>query len=372
MLRVRAMWSGGCLSVAASGAAGQLVQSIQFIGQDSIASGAQHAGTTVGGLSGLVYDAGAARYLALSDDASQVNPARWYTLSVALAGAQLLPGGVTVTGVTTLRQPGGQPFAPLSLDPEGIALTPSGDVWISSEGQVNAAPQIAPFVHRFSAAGAQVQALPVPGKFLPTTGSFGVRYNLALEPLTLAPGGAVLFTATENALKQDGPATAPGVQSPSRILRYDLATGQPGAEYVYVNDGIAGNGLVDLIALSTSRFLAMERGSLAGGNTIRLYEVALAGATDVSAFATLPGAYTPAQKTLVLDLTTLGIPLGNVEGMAFGPWLPDGRRSLVLVSDNNFSAGVPTRVFAFAVVVPAAPGATGLPGIGASPSARRR
>jgi len=45
----------------------------------------------------------------------------------------------------------------------------------------------------------------------------------------------------------------------------------------------------------------------------------------------------------------LGIPLDNIEGMTFGPDLPDGRRSLVLVSDNNFSAAGFTQFLVFAV-----------------------
>jgi hypothetical protein len=33
----------------------------------------------------------------------------------------------------------------------------------------------------------------------------------------------------------------------------------------------------------------------------------------------------------------LGIPIDNIEGMTFGPTLDDGRRTLVIVSDDNFS-----------------------------------
>jgi hypothetical protein len=54
-------------------------------------------------------------------------------------------------------------------------------------------------------------------------------------------------------------------------------------------------------------------------------------------------------KTLLLDLRTLGIPLDNVEGMVIGPTLPDGRRSLVLVSDNNFAGTQFTQFLLFAL-----------------------
>jgi len=55
------------------------------------------------------------------------------------------------------------------------------------------------------------------------------------------------------------------------------------------------------------------------------------------------------KKTLLLDLDALGLPLDNIEGMAFGPDLPDGRRSLLLVSDNNFSPAAFTQFLLFAV-----------------------
>jgi hypothetical protein len=45
----------------------------------------------------------------------------------------------------------------------------------------------------------------------------------------------------------------------------------------------------------------------------------------------------PIQKRLLLDLNELGIPLDNFEGISFGPQLPDGSKSLILVSDDNFS-----------------------------------
>ena len=100
----------------------------------------------------------------------------------------------------------------------------------------------------------------------------------------------------------------------------------------------------------------MERSFSVGvhgtGNEIKLYEVALPGATDVDGVASLApvlGSIRPAQKTLLFDLGTLGIPLDNVEGMTFGPDLPDGRRSLIMVSDNNFAGTQFTQFLLFAV-----------------------
>ena len=54
-------------------------------------------------------------------------------------------------------------------------------------------------------------------------------------------------------------------------------------------------------------------------------------------------------KTLLADLTTTpGLsPLDNTEGITLGPMLPDGRQSVVLVSDDNFSSTQITQFLAF-------------------------
>jgi 3-phytase len=116
------------------------------------------------------------------------------------------------------------------------------------------------------------------------------------------------------------------------------------------------SGLVELLPFNDEFMLSMERSFSVGapgtGNTIKLYSVAFPGADDVNGFdsiAGLLGTLRPARKTLLLDLRTLGIPLDNVEGMTIGPNLPDGRRSLVLVSDNNFAASQFTQFLLFAL-----------------------
>jgi glycerophosphoryl diester phosphodiesterase len=153
-------------------------------------------------------------------------------------------------------------------------------------------------------------------------------------------------------------------------LQYDLANGQPIAQFLYNTDPIAlpptipslfdVNGLVDLLALDNSgkRFLSLERSfSITTGTpgntgyTVKIYEVSLEGATDISAFPSINGVsgIVAAQKTLLFDLTLLNIPIDNVEGITFGPYLPNGKRSIILVSDNNFTQFQFTQFLAFSV-----------------------
>ncbi|MEH1768428.1 MAG: phytase [Nostoc sp.] len=344
--------------------------------------------TPVGGLSGVTYDAVNNRYYSISDDRSQVAPARFYTFTTN-------DSGVTFTNVTPLKDNNGNFFALNSLDPEGIALTDNGTVFISSEGEVNpsAGRVTNPFIKEFSlATGQEVRSLLVPSKFLPVvqdtngdgivdagdTQTSGVYNNLAFESLTITPDQKTLFTATENALTQDGLIASLTSGSPSRILQYNLVTGQPEKEYLYITDALAqppvgiaeppnpstgssNNGLADLLAIDNrGTFLALERSFAVGaGDTIKIYEVSLQGATDISSYDSLNNlsaeqlaAIKPAQKRLLLNLTDLNLPtdanhptgIDNIEGITFGPKLADGRQSIVLVSDNNFGSTQYTQI----------------------------
>jgi 3-phytase len=336
--------------------------SLQFLGQAIVPTGTTFAGTTIGGLSSITYDADRSVYYVLSDDQSQINPARFYTVSVHV-GPGFDASDVHFDAVTTLQQPGGGPYPTGGLDPEGLALTKDRELILTSEGNTNTL--LAPFVRRYDLVGDYLADLPVPGYYLPTADhSSGIRFNLAFESAGVSPNGRFVFTATENALFQDGPAATVANGSPSRILRYNLQTRSLDREYLYETDPIfeppapptqfAVNGIVELLPFNNEHMLSMERSFSVGapgtGNEIKLYSVALPGATNVLGEPSLAGLdVRPAQKTLLFDLGSLGIPLDNVEGMTLGPKLPDGRHSLVLVSDNNFAATQFTQFLLFAL-----------------------
>ena len=368
----------------------------EFLGQTIIKTGFVPTGAAgtingtavpLGGLSGLQYDAAKNQYYAISDDRSEFAPARFYTFTGD--PTKLSTNGVTFTNVTPLKDINGNFFAKFSLDPEDILLTNNGRLFISSEGEVRpdlgASRVTDPFIKEFNlTTGQEVGSLLIPEKFLPkfqdTNGSgvvdagdtqlSGIRNNLAFESLTITPDQKLIFTATENALIQDGPITSPTSTSPARIIQYSLFAGQPEKEYLYeiekvaIAPPVAGsfstNGLVDLLAIDNrGTLLAVERSFTTGapgtGNTIKIYEISTQGATDISAIQSLNSlsasdraAIQPVQKRLVLNLDDLKLSTGldNIEGIEFGPTLPDGSRSIVLVSDNNFSATQFTQILA--------------------------
>lgn len=362
-LTIVALAAAGAAAASAGGQ--QTVASLEFRGTVSLPTGLEFAGTEVGGLSGITRDASRGVYYAISDDRSQINPTRYYTLAIDLADGWLDEGDITFVDVTFLRDRAGSIFPPLATDPEGIFLTRPGQLYISSEGDALATPPIDPFVNRFNLVGAENRALPVPDKFLPdAAGTRGVRLNLAFESLTATPDRRHLYTATEAALSQDGPAADIGQASLARILEYDLGGKRPGREFVYVVDPVAEapdppnafrvNGLVELLGLDDAgTFLAMERSfSVGKGNTVVLYEITTEWATDVSGLDTLlpggsPASFVPVGKSFLLDFADLGLVPDNLEGLAFGPPMADGRLPLIVVSDNNFN---PFQVTQFVVL----------------------
>ncbi|MFN2115952.1 MAG: phytase [Anaerolineae bacterium] len=343
------------------------VVGVELIGAVTFDTGHTFEDTEFGGLSAITWDAEDTFYV-LSDDRSQRDPARFYTVRIDLGDGSLDDGDVVIEAVTMLRDVDGEPFAASAVDPEGIAMSRQGTLFISSEG--DAGRQLAPWVRELRLDGTHVRELPLPEHYAPNeSGTRGVRPNLAFEPLTITPDGRTLLTGTENALQQDGPEADTAQSSPSRLLSYDVASGAPGPEYLFWVSPVpkppvppatyADNGLAEHIALdNTGTVLSLERSYAAGpGNTIRLFETRLGGAVDVSGYEALISPDSgetfvtdePYERRLVADIEELGIEPDNLEGMTLGPMLPDGRRSLLLVSDNNFSASQTTQFIALAL-----------------------
>lgn len=325
----------------------------------------------VGGLSGIAWDSKTNTLWAVSDDRSERGPARLVRLEVGLD-----PVRVAVLDSVVLTRHDGSVFPEGSIDAEGLARTPEGTFLISSEG--DASKGIQPFLREFDDKGREVRSYPLPLRYLvDATGRSGVRDNLGFEGLTLSPDGREILLATENALAQDGPRAGLGVGSPVRLTRLDRTTGEeisnafyrtePIAESPRPRSGFAVNGISDILTLDGRRVLMLERSYSDGkGLTIGLWEADLDGAVDVSTVEPLDGSgQRPVPKRLVADLADLGITLDNEEGLAWGPVLPNGKRSLLVMSDDNFSALQRTHLTVLAVDV-AAPGIGDIQGRAAS------
>ena len=324
---------------------------VDFLGFSDALNKRTYKGTSVGGLSALAYAGRQSTYYSLVDNGpTAASEARFYTLRIPVKGSLGTP---EILDVTTLEDASGQPFTASTFDGEGLALTRKGDLLASSETE--------PSIRRFDLDGDLIEELPVPQKFEVAPAGEGQR-NQTFESLSLSPNGRSLFTANEGHLLADGQ-TADGSDR-IRLLRYeDRGPGsfKPVEEFFYLAD--PNLGVVEIVALSEDELLVLERGFQSGvGNTVRVFRVSLDDAENVSDEPSLasPG-LEPVEKELLVDLagcpsggaTTPGTQpnplLDNYESLTLGPRLPGGRRSLLLQSDDNFSAGQVTRVVALGV-----------------------
>lgn len=349
-------WIFGALALALSGAAAaqDCPANIRLYGETTLPHRMDYGGTVVGGLSGLAFDPATGSYLALSDDRSELGPARFYRLKLDLG----TPGriAVQVTGVVTLKQPDGSPYPPKAVDPEALVVLPGGEILWSTEAHPADRADVALILS--DREGRELRRLPLPARYQTDgAGTRGSRDNLGLEGIALMPDGGTLALAFENALVQDGPAASLQSESPTRVALIDLAAGAVKRELIVMvgripevpAEGARGapdNGISEILALDERTLLVQERAFIPGrGNVIRLYKVNTALGTDVKGIDSLRGqAVVAAPKELFLDFACLDTKLDNFEGLAWGPTLPNGNRSILAVSDDNFSQRQATKV----------------------------
>ncbi|MFF8764281.1 esterase-like activity of phytase family protein [Nocardiopsis dassonvillei] len=309
----------------------------------------EHLGSPVEGLSALALTGNGSEALVIRDN----EPAQFFTLGLG-APESLAP---TVTGMQVLYAPDGESFD--AFDGEGLVVENGGEsILVAAEHE--------PSIRRFGTAdGGQIgDPLPLPEAFLPAPlGEAQPGRNL--ESLTATPDGAHLFAGMEGPLFGDADVHG---RHQLRIQRY---RGEPGGAYAldrqYGYQTEVGLYLAELAAIDENHLLALERGYLGGlGNAIRVYEVNLGAAQDVTGRTLSRNAGDLlAHKELLFDMadcpegdivsdeTQQNQILANVEGMALGPVMREapyeGRRVLYLVSDDNGRHTQATRLYSLAV-----------------------
>lgn len=337
-------------------------QQPRYLGQLRLEQGTTFDGTVIGGLSGLSYDPENQLYYIVSDDRSDNNPARFYTARITLSDKGI--DGVEFVSTHPWLDIDGAPFRPLDVesrppavppDPEGIAFDARRQrLYWSSEGERDGATLRDPSLRIATLDGDYVGEFALPPMLHMSSEETGPRQNRALEGLTLTPDGQYLWAAMEGPGFDDGEPPTGDSGALTRVTRFDVETRTATAQYAYPLDKVGSgprgdNGLTDLVALDNKNFLSIERGY---GTRVQasIYRVSIGDAEDVLARPSLKGSPVRAMtKTLLVELPGAVDPIDNVEGITLGPTLPDGRRSLVLVSDNNFSPQQITQFVAFAL-----------------------
>ncbi|HUO08543.1 MAG TPA: esterase-like activity of phytase family protein [Phycisphaerae bacterium] len=291
-------------------------------------------------------------------------PAGKYALSIQLVKTTLFTteAGERLVGRSD-QFTSTDPSKNLRFDPESIRVAPDGSLWVSDE--------YGPSVFHFDPNGKRIGIMKVPPYYQITNlsgkaeveiqnNNIGRVTNKGFEGLAISPDGSKLIAAMQAPLLQDG-----GDKTRfTRFAIFDAHTGNLLKEVVYAldaspndpDDNSSKNSISDIVAINDHEMLVDERDGKKN-KTKLAYIADLNAATDIAGRTTilknndLDTAITPTPKKLFIDVKktilatdplthvpsgyTTGIP-DKLEGFAFGPLLPDGKRLLVITNDNDF------------------------------------
>ena len=160
-----------------------------------------------------------------------------------------------------------------------------------------------------------------------------------MEGLTITPDHQWLVGIMQAPLENPSSAGVRNISRATRILFRNIQSGAT-REYLYLLENSTLQGNSEILALSATRFLVIERdGTFLFGAPVstfkRIYEIDMAGATDISAQGALGAApingktieqatvaeilaagIVPVSKSLAVDLIALGYPHDKPEGLA--------------------------------------------------------
>lgn len=349
------------------------IKGLKYIGNYIIPFNQQFKNTTIGGLSGIDYHAKKKLFYLISDDRSEKNPARFYTAKISITANGI--DSVVFTAVHYLKQPQGAVYPGVSVnryktpDPESIRFNPQKKylVW-SSEGEriVNTNDTVLtdPAVLIIKPGGKHIDSLSLPDVLKMKATENGPRRNGVLEGMSFADHYQSLFVNTEEPLYEDGPrADVTDNNAFIRLIKFDLKTKKSTAQFAYPLEPVAFkpkpenafkvNGVSEILYIGNNKLLVTERSYSTGilPNTIRVFTADLSTATDISAITLKNNrSFVPAKKTLLLNMDDLGVYTDNLEGVTFGPLLPNGHKTLLFIADNNFNAGQKSQVLLFEVL----------------------
>ncbi len=345
-------------------------ENLRLIGVKSIPTGTVFKETELGGLSGLAFSKEKNILYAVSDDRSQKNPARFYEFSITLNEKNF---DLSPTNVVFVKNKEDKTFPVKTVDFEGITLV-KDRLYITSEGDTNQSPPLNPELFVFDLTGKLQSNITLPDHFLLSkeNDSKGVRNNLALESLSSLEDGSLIAFANEDALMQDGSITTPTFGSRVRVcflkdnqavkeVAYDL---EKVPSIALAGLSVGENGLSEILLLDEKTFYSLERSflPLQKRNIIKIFKNTITSETTntLNTNVLKTNAYKAPEKTLLINLDDIlsTFPkepkdeqkLDNIEGISFGPTLPNGNKTLILVSDNNFNKGQRTLFIAFEIL----------------------
>ncbi|MCU0398949.1 MAG: esterase-like activity of phytase family protein [Cyclobacteriaceae bacterium] len=333
------------------------ISELRLIDEFQLRDNFQFENTRVGGLSGIDYDTTRQLFYLISDDRSAINPARFYTAKIHLSPQGKIDS-LSFLSVHTLLQENGKPFPSnkvepgLAPDPESIRYNSITNqiVW-TSEGDKSSLTS--PSLDLANIEGAYQGTYSLPENLDMKSGEQGPRQNGTLEGLAFNSDFTLLYASMEEALYEDGPRTQiEETKSWVRITAFETSSKKAVAQYAYRLESLTHkpfppgsfgiNGVTEILCIGKDQLLFVERSYSTGrlACTVKVFLGDLSQAENVLQVPSLtenPPAH-PIEKKLLLNMDDSGIFIDNIEGVTFGPDLPNGHKTLIFVADNNFQS----------------------------------
>ncbi|WP_040950870.1 esterase-like activity of phytase family protein [Gorillibacterium massiliense] len=295
-------------------------------------------------------------------------------IPLKVQGTDPVTGKAAITGLPNIKGRDEAPFDtkgekelaydPYGLDIEGLAYNSTDDTfWISDEygPSIVHVKRDGTILERIVPKGwaSQASADLVPSRETLPAVYNKLRQNRGAESVGITPDGKYMFMAMQNALRN--PDKKMDNSRQVRIIKFDLTTLKPVAEYAYLLEDtteytnlVQGDIVVsDMVAVNDHTLLIDERDKFPGDKAQlkRIYAVDLTGATNIlgkyddatAAGKTLEqmtltdlrtNGISPVSKRTILDAVEFKFPYEKIEGLS----LVNGD-TLAIVNDNDFGIG---------------------------------
>ena len=314
----------------------------------------QLAGSTpFGSLSGLAPDEKRSQWIGVIDD-RDLSRVAWLTVTFGAKGLEVTP----VRMQALSAGPRVESRRVTQADLESIVALPNGMFVAVEEGHVRDGVVFQPALLQMSHDAVVTRIIEFPKEFQITGDEkSGLRGNQGFEGLAVTPSGHLIAGLEQPLLPEAATTFDRGGQGwlvefepsrsefrPARRWRYQISPTPRVENFDDVcNDGE--NGLVELLALSDTTLISMERSCLVTrdkqftANTVQLFSIELVEGS--------------ARKRLLLDFDSITSRLSsalsrleNFEALTFGP-IVNNTPTLLIASDDNFRATQKTSFLLF-------------------------
>jgi hypothetical protein len=349
------------------------IKELRLINEFILGGGRQLKGTTIGGLSGIDYDPSRDLYYLISDDPSSKGATRYYSAKISISDKGI--DSVQILDVISLLNPKGEQYADItkdrthSADVEAMRYDAKRDelIW-SSEGQrfVRDGKQELedPSIVIMQRNGQYKDSFALPDNMRIRPVEKGPRHNSVFEGLSFDDDNSHVYVSVEEPIYEDGPRAGAGDSTAwVRVLKFNRKIKQCVAQYAYQVDAVPYpanppgafkvNGISDILYIGSEQFIFIERAWSTGRvpSDVRIYLADGRHAEDISSVTLdITPAKKPMTKKLLLDMSSLGRFIDNIEGVTPGPLLANGHRSLIFVADDNFAATQRSQFLLFEVI----------------------